>query len=250
MSLHSDRNDATAAALRALRSADEATRAELEDRIVRLNLDVATDVARRYRGRGVPAEDLDQVACLALLLAARRFDPEQGSDFLSYAVPTIRGELRRHFRDVGWMVRPPRSIQELQAKVTAVDAQLSQALGRPPTPADIAERLDAPTAQVVEALAANGCFAPSSLDSIDPEEAGALVRLGGDDPGYARADARITLRSLVRGLSSRDRRILELRFVKGCTQAEIGSVIGVTQTQVSRQLTALLDRLRLRLEAV
>jgi len=246
----SDRREATAAALLATRNADATTRAELEDEIVRLNLGVAVDVARRYRNRGIPVEDLQQVASLGLLKAARRFDPDQGSDFLSYAVPTIRGELRRHFRDLGWMVRPPRSIQELQAKVTAADAELHQQLGRSPRPSEIAEHLDLPRDQVVEALGAVGCFAPTSLDGAGPEEEGVLARLGDEDPGYARADARVTLRSLVKSLDSRERRILELRFVRGCTQAEIGSEIGVTQTQVSRQLSALLDRLRMRLEAV
>lgn len=243
-----ERRQATARALRAVRAADDATRADLEDEIVRLNLGVAVDVARRYRNRGIPVEDLEQVASLGLLKAARRFDPDQGSDFLSYAVPTIRGELRRHFRDLGWMVRPPRSIQELQAKVTAADAELQQKLGRSPRPSEIADHLDVPREQVIEALGAVGCFAPTSLDGAEPEEDGVLVRLGDDDPGYARADARVTLRSVVKGLDSRERRILEMRFVRGCTQAEIGSEIGVTQTQVSRQLTALLDRLRLRLE--
>jgi len=244
-----DRQQDTAAALRAVREADDDTRARLEDEIVRLNLGVASEVARRYRGRGIPIEDLQQVACLGLLKAARRFDPDRGSDFLGYAVPTIRGELRRHFRDLGWMVRPPRSIQELQAKVTAADAALSQGLGRSPSPSEIAEHLDVSIGRVVEALAANGCFSPSSLDHAGPEEESALVRLGAEDPGYARADARVTLRSVLGGLSSRERRILELRFVRGCTQAEIGTEIGVTQTQVSRQLSALLDRLRLNLEA-
>ncbi|MGI8901263.1 MAG: sigma-70 family RNA polymerase sigma factor, partial [Nocardioides sp.] len=102
------------------------------------------------------------------------------------------------------------------------------------------------TDRVVEALAAIGCFTPASLDAAGSDEEGAVARLGGEEPGYARVEARITLRRLVRGLSSRERHILELRFVRGCTQAEIGTEIGVTQTQVSRQLTHLLERLRLR----
>jgi len=245
----SPRQQATADAFRVLKAADDdGDRAAIEDEIIRLNLGVAVDLARRYRNRGIPVEDLQQVASLGLLKAARRFDPDHGSDFLSYAVPTIRGELRRHFRDLGWMVRPPRSIQELQAKVTSVDAELHQRLGRSPRPSEIAEHLDVPRDHVVEALGAVGCFAPTSLDGAGPEDNGALTRLGSDDPGYARAEARVTLRSLVSGLDPRERRILEMRFVRGCTQAEIGSEIGVTQTQVSRQLSALLDRLRLRLD--
>ena len=213
--------------------------------MVRLNLGVATEVAHRYRGRGIPVEDLRQVAALGLVKAVQRFDPDLATDFLSYAVPTIRGELRRHFRDAGWMVRPPRSIQELQARVTAADGELHQTLGRPPRPHEVAGHLGVSTSQVVEALAATGCFAPASLDGAGPDEESALARLGDEDAGYARAEARVTLRSLVRELSSRERRILELRFVRGCTQAEIGSEIGVTQTQVSRQLSGLLERLRM-----
>ncbi len=239
------RRQATAAALLRLRDAAPEDRPSVEDEVVRLNLRVATEIARRYRGRGIALEDLEQVASLGLLKAVRRFDPSRDTDFLGYAVPTIRGELRRHFRDAGWMVRPPRSIQELQARVTAAEPELHRALGRPPTSEEIAEKLEVGTDRVVEALAALGCFAPASLDAAGSDEESALARLGGDEPGYARVDARITLRSLVRDLTSRERRILELRFVRGCTQAEIGTEIGVTQTQVSRQLSSLVERLRL-----
>jgi len=232
-------------ALARARGADDLARAALEDEVVRLNLRVATELARRYRGRGIPIEDLEQVASLGLLKAVRRFDPERNIDFLGFAVPTIRGELRRHFRDAGWMVRPPRSIQELQSRVTSTEPELHRTLGRPPRTDEIAEHLGIPTDRVVEALAAVGCFTPASLDAAGSDEEGAVARLGGEEPGYARVEARVTLRRLVRGLSSRERRILELRFVRGCTQAEIGTEIGVTQTQVSRQLTNVLERLRL-----
>ncbi len=245
MESEAERREATASALVRLRDAGPADRAALEDEVVRLNLRVATEIASRYRGRGIALEDLQQVASLGLLKAVRRFDTARDTDFLGYAVPTIRGELRRHFRDAGWMVRPPRSIQELQARVTAAETELHRALGRPPTPAEIAEHLDVGTDRVVEALAALGCFAPASLDAAGSDEESALSRLGWDEPGYARVEARVTLRSLVRGLSSRERRILELRYVRGCTQAEIGTEIGVTQTQVSRQLSSLVERLRL-----
>ena len=135
-------------------------------------MQIAVDVARRYRSRGVPIEDLEQVACLGLVKAARGFDPERATDFLSYAVPTIRGEVRRYFRDHGWVVRPPRTVQQAQARITAVESDLCQELGRAPRPTEIAERLDLDLDLVVEALAANGCFAPTSLDATPAERRG------------------------------------------------------------------------------
>jgi RNA polymerase sigma-B factor len=139
-------------------------RARYEDEAIRLNMVVATDVARRYHGRGIPAEDIDQVAYLGLVKAVRGFDPTLGDDFLSYAVPTLRGEIRRYFRDHGWMVRPPRRVQELQARIMGVRDELVAGLGRAPRPSEIAVRIGAGLADVEEALAADGCFTPYSLD--------------------------------------------------------------------------------------
>ena len=216
----------------------------IEEQVIGLNMVVARDVARRYHGRGLAADDLDQVAYLGLCKAVRHYDATKATDFHSYAVPTIRGELRRWFRDAGWAVRPPRSVQELQSKVTAAQDDLTHALGRPATPDEIADALAVETAAVHDALAANGCFTPTSLDA--PYEGGADIgaRLGGTDPAFARAEARMALAPLLAGLSRRERHMLELRFVQGATQAEIGAEIGVTQMQVSRLLSALLSRLR------
>jgi len=223
-------------------------RHRLEDEIVRVNMSVASDCARRYRGRGIANDDLDQVAYLGLVKAVRGFDAERGHDFLSYAVPTIRGELRRHFRDLGWTLRPPRSIQELQGRILAAEGELVQELGRSPRPSDIARHLDVDLEQVLDALAANGCFKPASLDAPVPDgEEGIGDRLGDLDPAFDEAEARMTLATVMRGLTPRERRILELRFYGGCTQAEIGADIGVTQMQVSRLLDRLLARLRERL---
>src|SRR6478609_2662584 len=124
---------------------EEASRAEsperrkaLHDEVIRLNMQVAGEIARRYHGRGIPGDDLDQVANLGLVKAVQGFDPSHGSDFLSFAVPTIRGEIRRYFRDFGWTIRPPRSVQELQTKITAAEGELFQSLGRSPRPSEIA----------------------------------------------------------------------------------------------------------------
>ncbi len=240
------RREATDRLLTLALAASAADRPGFEDRVVRLNMTIARDVARRYRGRGIPSDDLDQVALLGLVKAVKGFKADRGADFLSFAVPTIRGEVRRYFRDNGWTVRPPRSIQELQARITAVESELVQELGRSPRPSEIAERLGEDISRVVDALSANGCFAPTSLDADtnDADDAGLGDRLGGADPGYASAEARVVLKPLFADLDERERLILEMRFVRGCTQAEIGEAVGVTQMQVSRLLAGLLSRMR------
>ena len=197
---------------------------------------------------GSPPTTFEQVAYVGLVKAVQHYDGDKATGFLSYAVPTIRGELRRWFRDGGWMVRPPRSVQELQARITRVRDDLAATLGRPPEVAEIAAALEVDADDVRRAMAANGCFAPSSLDApaMPGSEGGSDLadRLGGADPGFARVEARVALTPLLRGLDDRERRLLDMRFVDGATQAEIGAEMGVTQTQVSRLLSALLVRLR------
>jgi len=239
------RREATQLLLELAQRADsDDARRGYQDRAVELNMQVAADVARRYRSRGIAVDDLEQVAFLGLVKAVRGFDPRRGIDFLSYAVPTIRGEVRRHFRDHGWAVRPPRTVQQAQARITAVESDLCQELGRSPRPSEIAERLDLDLDLVVEALAANGCFAPTSLDTSVVDDGALGDRLGEDDGGFDSAEARVALRPLLAHLDRRERIMLEMRFFKGCTQAEIGAVLGITQMQVSRLLSALLARLR------
>jgi RNA polymerase sigma-B factor len=219
----------------------------LRDLLVVTNMEVARSVSLRYRRRGIADDDLDQVAYVGLVKAAHKFDPHAGHDFLTYAVPTMRGEIRRHFRDAGWMVRPPRRIQELQARITTASASLALTLGRSPTAEEVAAEIGAERAEVEEALAAEGCFTPSSLDW--PLGDGANVRtvgdlLGEEGPEGSAAEARVVLGPVVRRLSARDRRILKLRFFDDCTQGEIAEDIGVTQTQVSRLLTRIFADLR------
>jgi len=240
------RKDATEQYLARCRTAvDDNERRHYQDQIVELNMQVAVDVARRYRSRGVAIEDLEQVAYLGLVKAARGFDPERATDFLSYAVPTIRGEVRRYFRDHGWTVRPPRTVQQAQARITAVESDLCQELGRAPRPSEIADRLELGIDLVVEALAANGCFAPTSLDASPTDAEGGIgERLGEADASFESAEARVALKPLLAHLDRRERIMLEMRFFKGSTQAEIGEVLGITQMQVSRLLSALLGRLR------
>lgn len=237
----------TARLLSRARASRGESRARYEDEAIRLNMTVASDVARRYHGRGIAAEDIDQVAYLGLVKAVRGFDPTIGDDFLSYAVPTLRGEIRRYFRDSGWTVRPPRSVQEVQARVTQADAELTQRLGRSPRPAEIAVDLEVPLSLVVDALSANGCFALLSLDAprADGEATDSpLDRMGDVDPAFASAEARLALKPLMAALPPRDRRIIELRYYENKTQAQIGAEVGVSQEQVSRLLSSILTKLR------
>ena len=145
-------------------STDESERADLRADLIATNMPVARSIASRYRSRGIPLEDLQQVAYLALTKAAHRFDPDAGHAFLSFCVPTIQGEVRRYFRDHGWMVRPPRRIQELQQRVLRAQAELTFKLGRAPAPRELADHLGEEIDDVLEALDSQGCFTPASLD--------------------------------------------------------------------------------------
>jgi len=224
--------------------ADE--RQRLLDDVIVLHLDLAHAEAGRYRSRGIPLDDLRQVAALALTKATRGYDVTTGHDFLSYAVPTIRGELRKHFRDHGWMIRPPRRIQELQARINAAEAELSYRLGRSPNPVEIADYLEECTESVIEALASDGCFVPASLDHPAGGDGsttlGDLLQL--DDNDHRASEARLLLSPALNQLGERDRQILDMRFCEGLTQREIAARIGVTQMQVSRLLTRILGQLR------
>lgn len=220
-------------------------RKEALDEIVVLSLPVARSIAGRYRNRGVPSEDLEQVACMALVKAAQRFEPARGLDFLAYAVPTIRGEVRKYFRDLAWSIRPPRRLQELQGRLLEVESG-SEGEGQPRTTAEIAEALGESEDLVRQAQQAHGCFSTMSLDAPMGDQSTSFGDLvPSDDEGDRDAiEARVLLRPVVRRLRARDRRILQLRFVEGATQAEIGAELGVTQMQVSRLLRRILTDLR------
>ncbi len=230
----------------ALDAENDEERHRLQDEIVLLNVEVAESIVMRYRNRGIPLEDLVQVACLGLVKAVRGFDPYRSDNFLSYAVPTILGEVKRFFRDNAWVVRPPRRIQELQAEIGAISAELTHARGRTPSVSDIATELDVDAKDVEEALAADGCYSPSSLDrpTVEGEAASLNDTVGGQEAGYERAEAVVALTPLCQELCERDRRILYLRFFHEWTQARIAAEFGVTQMQVSRLLTRVLKQLR------
>ena len=224
-------------------------RKQLETEAALLNMDMARSVASRYWGRGESPEDLTQVAYLGLMKAIHGFDPHRGDDFRSYAVPTIAGEVKRHFRDKSWTVKAPRWIQELQADISAISEPMTQELMRAPRPAEIADRLGVTETEVNQALSADGCFTPSSIDGRGPTGDGYALteRLGADDRDLDRAEIRAALAPLIEELPERDRKILALRFFRGWTQSQIASDLGVTQMQVSRILSRILNNLKIQL---
>ncbi|HET8560324.1 MAG TPA: sigma-70 family RNA polymerase sigma factor [Marmoricola sp.] len=227
---------------------DEEERESLLEAVVVLNMCVARTLAARHAGKGISREDLEQVGYLALTRAARNYDPAARTDFLSYAVPTIRGELKKHFRDRGWTVRPPRRIQEVQGRAIVERAELTQRLGRHPTLEELAAAVGQDVDVVREALSADGCFQPSSLDRPVGDESatalGELIEGGSDQVEREAVEARVLLAPVVRRLSERDRRILRLRYFEGCTQQEIAEDIGVSQMQVSRLITRIIRDIR------
>ena len=244
------RSQRTAELFADVASLDGAARQLNAEEVVETNLPVAHALAHRFAGRGVDREDLEQVACEGLVKAVQRFDPGQDNDFLSYAVPTIRGELQRYFRDLGWMVRPTRRIQETQWRSAQVEADLVQRLGRSPSTAEILTELGISPEEYAEATAAQGCFRPTSLDQPTSDDgAGRTIGelLPGEDRDLDISEARATVLPLVRALPERDRRVVYLRYFEELTQQEIGERIGVGQTQVSRILDHVLESLRERL---
>ena len=223
---------------------DQAARDALVERF----LPLATQLARRYHRGNEPLDDLVQVASLGLLKAIDRFDPARGTAFSSFAVPTIAGELKRHYRDKGWAVRVPRDLQEMAMRVDRVGEDMSRELGRAPTAAEIAERIGASQEQVLEAREAAAAYRAVSLDRprSDEEEEGESYAdaFGVEDPGYGLAEDSATVDRLMRVLSDREREVLRLRFAEDLTQSEIGRRVGVSQMHISRLLRQAVARLR------
>ena len=239
-----DRNHQRAEALLAEveRCSDAERRADLRREAVLLTLDLADAVARHFRGRGTDYEDLVQVGRVALLKAAHGYRCGYGSSFAAYAVPTIAGEIKRHFRDHAWMVRPPRRLQELRAELIREEDRMRQTLLRDPTQAELARTLGLPCSEVRDAYQCSRAYRAMSLDVASDVGGHDLVT---HDPGIDDliVDRDLLVRAL-EGLSDRERLIVRLRFVEERTQAEIGVVLSVSQMQVSRLLAGILRRLR------
>lgn len=230
----------------AARTPCAAARDRLLDEVVGLNCRIADAVATRYRDRGVPLDDLRQSAYIGLVRAVRAYDPEHADDLLTYAVPSIRGEVQRHFRDRAWMVRPPRRVQDLQRQVNRSIDDLQDLLGREPTEKEVRARVGIDAETYAEVVGAFGCLHPTSLDrpvgQDDGLTMGDLLADGADDLGPA--EARCVLAPVLARLGPRDRRLLQLRFYDELSQREVGQALGLTQTQVSRRLHRVLDELR------
>ncbi|MDQ6836332.1 MAG: SigB/SigF/SigG family RNA polymerase sigma factor [Actinomycetota bacterium] len=215
---------------------DRTAREELVERF----LPLARKLARRYSGAREPFEDLLQVASLGLVKAVDRFDSTRGTAFSSFAVPTILGELKRYFRDLGWAVHVPRGAQERAVKVEEAQQQLSAKTGRSPTVTELAEYLEYSVEDVLEALETSRAHHAASLDAPyddgDGESATVVDAFGAEDPELRLADARVTVGVAAQQLSAREREVLALRFAHDLTQTQIAQRIGVSQMQVSRIL--------------
>jgi RNA polymerase sigma-B factor len=226
------------------RDHDPTVREELVQRFMPL----ARRLAARYRGDREPLEDLVQVASLGLVKALDRFDPDRGVAFSSYAVPTILGELKRHFRDRGWSVRVPRDLQERIARVERAIAELPGRLGRAPSVNEIADRLEIDPEEVLEAMEAGQAHHAMSLDAQAQTEEGEGIplteRLGGSDPGFTAVEYGATITDVLDTLSERDQMVLHLRFIEDMTQTEIADRVGVSQMHVSRILRSAVQQLR------
>ncbi len=228
---------------------DDPRRPVLRERLVAGFLPVAHHIAARYRNRGEPLDDLEQVGAVGLLKAVDRYDPAHERHFLSYAIPTITGEIQRHFRDQTWVIRVPRALKDLQGPVRQAVNELSAQLQRAPRPSEIAARLGIGVEQVIEALQAHDAYSPTSFET--PVNDGQVLSdtVGGWDAELEQAEYRHTLRPLLAGLPERERTILVLRFFENMTQTQIAARVGISQMHVSRLLAQTLVQLRRQLDA-
>jgi len=232
--------------------ASERDRLDARDGLVSLHLPLVEHCARRFRNRGEPFEDLVQVGTIGLIKSIDRFDLDRGVEFSTYATPTIIGEIKRYFRDKGWAIRVPRRLQELRMQITATTAELTQSLGRSPTPRELAEGIGCSVEDIVEGIESSNAYSTLSLDATDDsgEDGGAsmLELMGLDDEELDHIDIRESIKPLLEALPSREKRILLLRFFKNKTQSEIADEIGVSQMHVSRLLSRTLAQLRTSLQ--
>ncbi|MBM7091436.1 RNA polymerase sigma factor SigF [Streptomyces sp. NPDC012461] len=220
--------------------------AELRNRLVRMHLPLVEHLARRFRNRGEPLDDLTQVATIGLIKSVDRFDPDRGVEFSTYATPTVVGEIKRHFRDKGWAVRVPRRLQELRLALTTATAELSQQHGRSPTVHELAEKLAISEEEVLEGLESANAYSTLSLDVPDTDDESPAVAdtLGAEDEALEGVEYRESLKPLLEDLPPREKRILLLRFFGNMTQSQIAQEVGISQMHVSRLLARTLAQLR------
>jgi RNA polymerase sigma-B factor len=230
--------------------ASDSSPAEVEtarEELIRLHQPLVGHLARRFSDRGEPHEDLMQVGMLGLVKAIDRFEPERGLEFVTYAVPTVLGEIKRYFRDHAWAMRVPRRVQEIRLSLSSAVEDLTQELQRAPSVDEIASRVGAGRDDILEAFEASNAYQTVPLDpAADPEETmpSLVDQLGVDDPGLIGVERREVLRPMLQELPERERLILELRFIHQHTQSQIASEVGISQMHVSRILTRTLASLR------
>jgi RNA polymerase sigma-B factor len=221
--------------------------AAARDALVTLHLPLVQFLARRFRDRGEPLEDLVQVGTIGLIKAVDRFDIERGVEFSTYATPTVVGEIKRHFRDKGWAIRVPRRLQELRISIGQATATLAQTTGRSPTVAELATHLGLSEDEILEGLEGAQAYSTASLDAQvggEDDAPNLADRLGEDDAELENIEYRESLKPLIAALPARERRILVLRFFHGMTQSQIAEEIGISQMHVSRLLAKSLAVLR------
>ena len=229
-------------------------RAHCRGELVQLHLPLVDHCARRFMNRGEPLDDLVQVGTIGLIKSVDRFDLDRGVEFSTYATPTIIGEIKRYFRDKGWAIRVPRRLQELRMSISSVTGDLSQELGRSPTPREIAAKLEISVEEVLEGIESANAYSTLSLDAGDSNEEGTgssmLETLGEDDVALEHVEIRESIKPLIEQLPPREKKILMLRFFRGMTQSQIADEIGVSQMHVSRLLNRTLEQLRSSLSEV
>jgi len=225
-------------------SAIDRSRARSE--LVELHLPLVEHCARRFLNRGEPLEDLVQVGTIGLIKAVDRFDTDRGVEFSTYATPTILGEIKRHFRDKGWAVRVPRRLQELRMSIGSATSEMSQQLGRSPTPQEVAERLGVGVEDVLEGIESANAYATLSLDAGNGDDGvGAMIDvMGASDDALHHVELRESIRPLIEQLPPREKQILVLRFFRQMTQSQIAREVGISQMHVSRLLSRTLAELR------
>jgi RNA polymerase sigma-B factor len=226
---------------------DDPRRPALRDTLVELHLPLVEHLARRFRNRGEPLDDLIQVATIGLIKSVDRFEVDRGVEFSTYATPTIVGEIKRHFRDRGWAVRVPRRLQELRLHLSTATAELSQQLGRAPTVHELAERLGRSEEEILEGLESANAYSTLSLDVPEQGEGDSpavVDSLGGEDEALEGVEYRESLKPHLERLPPREKRILLLRFFGGMTQSQIATELGISQMHVSRLLARTLAKLR------
>jgi RNA polymerase sigma-B factor len=225
---------------------DDPRRGTVRDLLVEAHLPLVIYLAKRFSNRSEPLDDLIQVGSIGLIKAIDRFDIERGLEFSTFATPTILGEIKRHFRDTGWLLHVPRRAQELQTALNTARAELSQELGRPPTVPELSTRLGVGEDIVVEALDAARAYSGLPLDVLTPPGASAQEHpvLGHVDTGFQQVEERAVLRDAIAKLPEQEQQILVLRFIENRTQTEIATMIGISQMQVSRLVARSLKKLR------